>query len=58
MPRDQELERTERILNQQADDMPVVIDEDGAIHPASDGNRGLAIRDDKGDYGEPVRDHG
>lgn len=57
MPRDQELERTERIL-QQDDDMPVVIDENGAVHPASDGNRGLAIRDDKGDYGGPVREHG
>jgi len=45
------VQRTESILNQQLDDQPIIIDEDGGIHPATDGSRGLAIRDDKGDYG-------
>lgn len=50
MPENRDIERTERILNHQLDDQPVIIDEDGGIHAASDGSRGLAIRDDKGDY--------
>ena len=40
----------ESILNHQADDVPIVIAEDGTIHPASDGTRGVAIHDAKGDY--------
>jgi len=40
----------ESILNQQSDDVPIVIAEDGTIHPASDGTRGVAIHDAKGDY--------
>lgn len=40
----------ESILSQQSNDMPIVISEDGTIHPASDGSRGLSIHDAKGDY--------
>jgi hypothetical protein len=40
----------ESILNHQSDDMPIVISEDGTIHPATDGSRGLSIHDAKGDY--------
>lgn len=40
----------ESILNHQSDDMPIVISEDGTIHPAADGSRGLSIHDAKGDY--------
>jgi hypothetical protein len=42
----------ERILDQQLrhGDTPVVIAEDGTIHPASDGSRGLSIHDASGDY--------
>jgi len=52
MPADnRDIQRTENILSHQLDDVPVVIDEEGGVHDASDGSRGLAIRDDKGDYG-------
>jgi hypothetical protein len=40
----------ESILNQQSDDVPIIIGEDGTIHAASDGTRGLSIHDAKGDY--------
>ncbi|MEU4095704.1 hypothetical protein [Streptomyces sp. NPDC026673] len=43
-------QQVERILNQQSDDVPIVIDENGGVHPASDGARGIAIHDAKGDY--------
>jgi hypothetical protein len=37
-------DETKRILDAQySEDQPVVIDQDGNIHPASDGNKGLAI---------------
>jgi hypothetical protein len=40
----------ESILNHQSDDVPIIISEDGTIHAASDGTRGLSIHDAKGDY--------
>ena len=44
-------DETKRILDAQySEDQPVVIDQDGNIHPASDGNKGLAISDQGGDY--------
>jgi|HubBroStandDraft_2_1064218.scaffolds.fasta_scaffold1860662_2 hypothetical protein len=44
-------DQTKRILDAQySEDQPVVIDQDGNIHPASDGHKGLAITDPGGDY--------
>ncbi|MBO3747399.1 hypothetical protein J5X84_15080 [Streptosporangiaceae bacterium NEAU-GS5] len=40
----------ESILNNQADDVPIVISEDGTVHAASDGARGVSIHDGKGDF--------
>jgi hypothetical protein len=51
-PHDDDDRDVERILDQQLrhGDTPVVIAEDGTIHPASDGSRGLSIHDASGDY--------
>ncbi|GAA1633496.1 hypothetical protein ACFQY4_16930 [Catellatospora bangladeshensis] len=46
-----ETQRLERLLDEQLDDTPIIINEDGTIQPASDPNaRGLAMVDVQGDY--------
>jgi hypothetical protein len=56
--RSSQIDRAESILNKQSEDQPIIVDEDGTIHPSSEGNRGLAIRDAKGEYEYNFRSDG